>query len=67
MVFMNGLIHSKKNRFKIDIPDKNSQIIFKKLAKICCKLTFFYPEGDLGENSKATKLKISVAPLNLQT
>jgi hypothetical protein len=28
---------------------------------------FFYPEGDLGENSKATKFKISVAPLNLQT
>ena len=64
---MNGLIHSKKNRLKIDIPDKNSQILFKKLAKICCKLMFLYPEGDLGENSKATKLKISVAPLNLQT
>ena len=64
---MNGLIHSKKNRLKIDIPDKKSQIIFKKLAKICWKLMFFYPESDLGENSEATKLKISVAPLNLQT
>ena len=57
---MNGLLQSKKNRFKIDIPDKNSQVNAQKLAKICCKLNFLDPKGDLGENLKPTKLKISV-------
>jgi hypothetical protein len=45
----------KKNRFKIDIPDKNSQIIFHKLAEVYCKLKFQDPKGDFRENSKLAK------------